>query len=184
MQPERLAGLFLAIHARSLAEARAAYHSTIQELAPESPETDPATFTQLFNDSAARDQLLSAMSGFFAALALLLSGIGIYGLVAWNVSQRTTEIGVRMALGATRGRVFVMVLRQIAVLLTTGLVAGGVASYFAARSVHSFLYKIEAEDPRVFALAAGVLVLIGLIAAAVPARRAMRVEPMQALRSE
>jgi ABC-type antimicrobial peptide transport system permease subunit len=124
------------------------------------------------------------MSGFFAALALLLSGIGIYGLVAWNVSQRTTEIGVRMALGATRGRVFVMVLREIAVLLTTGLVAGGVASYFAARSVHSFLYKIEAEDPRVFALAAGVLVLIGLIAAAVPARRAMRVEPMQALRSE
>jgi ABC-type antimicrobial peptide transport system permease subunit len=89
-----------------------------------------------------------------------------------------------MALGVTRGRVFVMVLRQIAVLLTTGLVAGGVASYFAARAVHSFLYEIEAEDPRVFALAAGVLVLIGLIAAAVPARRAMRVEPMQALRSE
>lgn len=70
-QPERLVGLFLAIHARSLAEARAAYHSMIHDLAPESPETDPATFTQLFNDSAARDQLLSAMSGFFAALALL-----------------------------------------------------------------------------------------------------------------
>ena len=180
----RLAGLFLAIHARSLAEARAAYHSTIQELAPESPETDPATFTELFNDSAARDQLLSAMSGFFAVLALLLSGIGIYGLVAWNVSQRTTEIGVRMALGATRARVFVMVLRQIAVLLATGLVAGGVASYFAARSVHSFLYEIEAEDPRVFAVAAGILVMIGLVAAAVPARRAMRVDPMVALRTE
>ena len=180
----RLAGLFLAIHARDLAEARAAYHSTIQELAPESPETDPATFTELFNDSAARDQLLSAMSGFFAVLALLLSGIGIYGLVAWNVSQRTTEIGVRMALGATRARVFVMVLRQIALLLATGLVAGGVASYFAARSVHSFLYEIAAEDPRVFAVAAGVLALIGLVAAAVPARRAMRVDPMVALRTE
>jgi predicted permease len=177
-------GMFFAIHARSLAEARAAYHSTIQELAPASPETDPATFTELFNDSAARDQLLSAVSGFFAVLALLLSGIGIYGLVAWNVSQRTTEIGVRMALGATRGRVFVMVLRQITVLLATGLVAGGVASYFAARSVHSFLYEVEAEDPRVFLLAAGVLVVIGLAAAAVPARRAMRVEPMQALRAE
>jgi ABC-type antimicrobial peptide transport system permease subunit len=100
------------------------------------------------------------------------------------VSQRTTEIGVRMALGATRGRVFVMVLRQIAGLLATGLVAGGVASYFATRSVHSFLYEIEAGDPRVFAVAAGVLVLIGLIAAAIPARRAMRVEPMQALRAE
>jgi predicted permease len=179
-----LVGMFFAIHARSLAEARAAYHSTIQELAPQSPETDPATFTELFNDSAARDQLLSAMSGFFAVLALLLSGIGIYGLVAWNVSQRNTEIGVRMALGATRGRVFMMVLRQIVLLLVMGLVAGGVASYFAARSVHSFLYEIEAEDPRVFAVAAGVLVLIGLAAAAVPAWRAMHVEPMQALRSE
>jgi ABC-type antimicrobial peptide transport system permease subunit len=77
-----------------------------------------------------------------------------------------------------------MVLRQIAVLLATGLVAGGVASYFAARSVHSFLYEVEAEDPRVFLLAMGVLVVIGLAAAAVPARRAMRVEPMQALRAE
>ena len=181
---QMVVGLFFVIHARSLVEARAAYHSTMQELAPDSPETDPATFVQLFNDSAARDQLLSAMSGFFAVLALLLSGIGIYGLVAWNVSQRTTEIGVRMALGATRGRVFVMVLRQIAVLLATGLVAGGIASYFAAQSVHSFLYEIEAEDPRVFALAAGVLVVIGLAAAAIPARRAMRVEPMQALRAE
>jgi predicted permease len=183
-QTDDLIGMFFAIHARSLAEARAAYHSASHELAPDAPETDPATFVKLFNDSAARDQLLSAMSGFFAVLALLLSGIGIYGLVAWNVTQRTTEIGVRMALGATRGRVFVMVLRQIAVLLATGLVAGGVASYFAARSVHSFLYEIDAEDPRVFAVAAGVLVLIGLAAATVPARRAMRVEPMQALRAE
>ena len=89
-----------------------------------------------------------------------------------------------MALGATRARVFVMVLRQITVLLVTGLVAGGVASYFAARAVHSFLYEIEAEDPRVLAVAAGVLVVIGLIAAAIPARRAMHVEPMQALRNE
>jgi len=91
-------------------------------------------------------QLPSAMSGFFAALALLLSGIGIYGLVAWNVSQRTREIGVRMALGATRSSVFLMVLRQHTVLLVTGLAAGAVASYFAARAVHSFLYEIEAED--------------------------------------
>ncbi len=179
-----LVGLSFAIHARSLAEAQSAYQSTIQELAPDSPQTEAAPFTKLFNNSAARDQLLSAMSGFFAALALLLSGIGIYGLVAWNVSQRTTEIGVRMALGATRSSVFVMVLRQLTVLLVTGLAAGAATSYFAAEAVHSFLYEIEAEDPRVFAVAAGVLVAIGLIAAAIPARRAMNVEPMQALRSE
>jgi predicted permease len=177
-------GMFFAIHARSLAEARAAYHSAIHELAPDAPETDPAPFVKLFNDSAARDQLLSAMSAFFAVLALLLSGIGIYGLVAWNVSQRTTEIGVRMALGATRARVFLMVLRQTLFLMAVGIVAGGAAAYFAARSVHSFLYEIQAEDPRVFALAAGVLVMIGLLAAAVPARRAVSIDPVQALRAE
>jgi putative ABC transport system permease protein len=177
-------GLFFAIHARSLAEARQAYQSTIGELAPESPETDPATFTQLFNDSAARDQLLSAMSGFFAVLALMLSGIGIYGLVAWNVTQRTTEIGVRMALGATRAGVFLMVLRQTMVLMAVGVVAGGALAYFAAQSVHSFLYEIQAEDPRVFALAAGLLIIIGLLAATVPARRAVSINPMQALRNE
>lgn len=177
-------GLYFVIHARSLDQAKAAYHHAIQELAPASPETDPATLRELFNDSAARDQLLSAMSGFFAVLALLLSGIGIYGMVAWNVSQRTTEIGVRMALGATRGRVFGMVLRQIVALMAMGLAGGAFASYFAARSVRSFLYEIQAENLHVFALAAGVLVVIGLVAAAIPARRAMRVEPMQALRSE
>jgi predicted permease len=177
-------GMFFAIHARSLAEAKAAYHSAIHELAPDAPETDPATFVKLFNDSAARDQLLSAMSGFFAVLALLLSGIGIYGLVAWNVTQRTMEIGVRMALGATRAGVFLMVLRQTMLLMAAGIAAGGVAAYFAARSVHSFLYEIQAEDPRVFALAAGVLVVIGLLAAAVPARRAVSIDPVQALRAE
>ena len=183
-QGQRPVGLFFAIHARSLGEARAAYHSTIQELAPESPETDPATFTQLFDESAARDQLLSAMSGFFAVLALLLSGIGIYGLVAWNVTQRTMEIGVRMALGATRVGVFLMVLRQTMFLMAVGLVAGGVASYFAAQSVHSFLYEIQAENPLVFMVAAGLLVVIGMLAAAVPARRAVSIDPVRALRAE
>ena len=183
-QMRSLEGFTLVIHARSVAEARAAYRSTLQELAPESPETDPATFTELFNSSAARDQLLSAMSGFFAVLALLLSGIGIYGLIAWNVSQRTTEIGLRMALGATRGGVFAMVLRQLTFLLVAGLAAGGVASYFAARAVQAFLYGIELGDPRVFAVSASVLAVIGLIGAAIPAWRAMHIEPMEALRSE
>jgi ABC-type antimicrobial peptide transport system permease subunit len=177
-------GVFFAIHARSVAEARAAYHSAIRELAPESPETDPATFRELFNDSAARDQLLSAMSGFFAALALMLSGIGIYGLVVWNVTQRTTEIAVRMALGATRAGVFLLVLRQTMILIAMGVVAGGALAWFAARSVHSFLYEIQAEDPRVFALAAGLLIMIGVLAAAVPARRAVSIDPMKALRNE
>lgn len=180
----RLPGLFFAIHARSLAEARAAYRSTIHELAPKSPETDPANFTDLFEESMAREQLLSVLSGFFALLGLLLSGIGIYGLVAWNVTQRTTEIGVRMALGATRLRVLLLVLGQTAALLAAGLVAGGVGAFFAARSIGSFLYEVQAENPAVFAAAGCALVLMGLAAATLPARRAVTIDPMEALRSE
>ncbi|MFZ0272750.1 MAG: ABC transporter permease [Acidobacteriaceae bacterium] len=183
-QTNRLSGLFFVIHARSVAEASAAYHHVIHELAPDSPETDPATFTQLFDDSMAREQLLSALSGFFALLGLLLSGIGIYGLVAWSVMQRTTEIGVRMALGASRVRVFMMVLRQTALLLAFGIVAGGFAAFFAARSVRSFLFEIQAENPVVFVTAALALVLVGLIAAMLPARRAVSIDPMRALRSD
>lgn len=181
---ERLSGLFFAIHARSLTEASAAYTSSIRELAPASPETDPATFQQLFDDSAARAQLLSVLSGFFALLGVLLSGIGIYGLLAWSVTQRTTEIGVRMALGATRMRVFLLVLRQTALLLTIGIAAGGVGAFFAARAVSSFLFEVHAESPAVFAGAALALVLIALAAASLPARRAVSIDPMEALRTE
>jgi ABC-type antimicrobial peptide transport system permease subunit len=127
---------------------------------------------------------LSGLSGFFAVLALLLSGIGIYGLVAWNVTQRTTEIGVRMALGATRWNVFTMVMKQVAWLLVVGVAAGGVGAYFAARSVKSFLYEVQAGSPAVFALSALMLVVIGVLAAMAPARRAVSIEPMQALRTE
>jgi predicted permease len=176
--------MFFAIHARSIREARAAYVAVLHEMAPTSPETEPFLFTQQVSDSIAREQLLSGLSGFFAVLALLLSGIGIYGLVAWNVTQRTTEIGVRMALGATRWNVFTMVMKQVAWLLVVGVAAGGVGAYFAARSVKSFLYEVQAGSPAVFALSALLLVMIGLLAAMAPARRAVSIEPMQALRTE
>jgi ABC-type antimicrobial peptide transport system permease subunit len=116
--------------------------------------------------------------------ALLGSTIGIYGLLAWSVTQRTREIGVRMALGATRLRVFVLVMRQVAVLLSVGVAVGGVAAFFAARSVRSFLFEVEAGDPIIFAISALALVLIGLLAAMLPARRAVSIDPMRALRTE
>jgi hypothetical protein len=181
---DHLPGLFFVLHARSLAEAGAAYRTVLREMASASPETDPGTFQQLFDDSSAREQLLSVLSGFFAALGVLLSGIGIYGLLAWNVTQQTPEIGVRMALGASRLHVFLLVLRQTAVLLAAGILFGGVGAFFAARAVRSFLYEVQGENPGVFAAAALILVAVAVVAASMRARRAVSIDPMEALRTE
>jgi ABC-type antimicrobial peptide transport system permease subunit len=124
------------------------------------------------------------LSGFFALLGLLLSGIGIYGLVVWNVTRRTTEIGLRMALGAIRSKVLMLVMRQVAGLLAGGVLAGGIAAIFAGRAVRSFLYEIQPGDLWIFLLSAAALVFIGLFAALIPARRAISIDPMQALRTE
>ncbi len=179
-----LRGLFFVIRARDNTAADAAYHTTLHEIAPTVADAEPVAFTQFFNDSIAREQLVSALSGFFALLGLLLSGIGIYGLVAWNVTQRTMEIGVRMALGATRLRVFALVMRQVAVLLAVGVAAGGVAAFFAAHSIRSFLFEVQPGNPLIFAVSALALLLIGLVAAIPPARRAVTIDPMRALRAE
>ena len=176
--------LFLVIHARSVADAKTAYRTALHEIAPTTPETDPFLFTQQFSDSIAREQLLSVLSGFFALLGLLLSGIGIYGLVAWDVAQRTREIGVRMALGATRLRVLALVMRQVAVLLAIGVAAGGPGAFFAARSIRSFLFEVQPGNPTIFTASALGLVLVGLLAAMLPGRRAVSIDPMQALRTE
>jgi predicted permease len=179
-----LAGLFFVIRARDVGAANAAYTTALREIAPTIPEVEPVPFTQFFSDSIAIQQLLSALSGFFAVLGLLLSGIGIYGLVAWSVTQRTMEIGVRMALGATRMRVFLLVVRQVAVLLSVGVAVGGIAAWFAARAIRGFLFEVQPGNPAIFAVAALALVLIGLLAAMLPARRAVSIDPMQALRTE
>jgi predicted permease len=178
------ATLFFVIHARSIAAAKSAYLATLHEMAPASPEIAPVEFNQAFHDSVARERLLSVLSGFFALLGLLLSGVGIYGLVAWNVTRRTTEIGLRMALGATRMKVFTLVIRQVTGLLAMGLLFGGLAALFAARAVRSFLFEIQPGNPSIFGLSALLLTLIGLFAAVLPARRAVSIDPMQALKTE
>jgi predicted permease len=181
---ERLASMHFVIHAASLDEARNAWQKTLHELAPGSPETDPISFAVQFDDFIARERLLSVLSGFFAALALLLSGIGIYGLMASYVTRRTTEIGVRMALGASRATIFVLVMRQVAILLILGSLAGACLAAFATRSIKAFLFDVSPGNPAIFVSAVLVLALAGFLAAMLPARRAVSIDPMQALRSE
>jgi putative ABC transport system permease protein len=116
-----------------------------------------------------------------AATGLLLAAVGIYGVIAYFVTQRTPEIGLRLALGATPRSVLMMVVRHGAVLATTGIVIGLIAALGATRLMTTLLFEITATDPPTYAIGAIVLFTIALLACAVPALRAVRVSPMQSL---
>jgi predicted permease len=133
--------------------------------------------------SLTQERLIAMLSGFFAGLALLLAGVGVYGVTAHAVNRRRPEIGVRIALGSAPGAVVRLVLRRVMLLVGLGSLFGGVASFWAARFVGSLLFGVEARDPATLAAAAGVLVVTGLLAGAVPAWRASRVNPTTVLRA-
>jgi ABC-type antimicrobial peptide transport system permease subunit len=128
--------------------------------------------------------MLATLSGFFGGLALLLAAVGLYGVVAYGTARRAGEIGIRIALGAERGQVLWLVLRDALALVGLGLLIGLPVSLMAARTVASILFGIEAADPLAFLATAGALAAIGLAAAFVPARRAATLEPSQVLRHE
>ena len=136
------------------------------------------------DESLTRERLLATLSGFFGALALLLSAIGLYGVMSYSVARRRNEIGIRMALGAEQRRILTMVLRDVAVVLAAGLAAGIGVALFATRLVASFLYGVTARDPVVLATASAVLAIVAAAAGYLPARRASRLDPMTALREE
>jgi putative ABC transport system permease protein len=120
----------------------------------------------------------------FGGLGLVIAAVGIYGVIAYLVAQRTNEIGVRMALGATRGDVVVMVLRRAGTLMVAGLTIGGVAAWYGSAVVKTFLFEIRPNDGRVLTVALITLTAAGLFASALPARRAASVDPLVALRHE
>jgi putative ABC transport system permease protein len=120
----------------------------------------------------------------FAGLALVLTLVGLYGVMAYSVSRRTREIGVRLALGAPRRIVLQMVLRQAAVLVAIGIALGVLATLASGPMLRAFLYGTGARNPLVLAGVCGLVVVTGLLAAYLPARRAMRVDPSVALRYE
>jgi ABC-type antimicrobial peptide transport system permease subunit len=122
--------------------------------------------------------------GLFATLALMLAAIGIYGVISFSVSQRTHEIGVRMALGARLGQVQWMVVRAALKTVLVGLAVGGGISLLASRLISNQLFGIRSTDPEVMGIAAMILTVVGVAAAFFPARRAAKVDPMVALRYE
>ena len=134
--------------------------------------------------ASAQRRFQTSLLTVFAGIALFLALVGLYGLMAYSVSRRTREVGIRMALGAQRSDVVLLVLKKAALLLALGLVSGLVASWFATRAMQAFLFGVGRHDPITILSVCALLAVFGLIAAIVPARRAASVDPMQALRTE
>jgi putative ABC transport system permease protein len=148
------------------------------------PLTRILTMDERSAEVTSRTRFIALLLGLFAGLALLLSGIGIYGVMAYSVLMRTREIGIRMALGARPADVFRLVLREGTILILVGLVAGLGAAYAATRILASQLYDVSSTDPLTFALIALLVTSAAVLACYLPARRAAKVDPMVALRYE
>jgi ABC-type antimicrobial peptide transport system permease subunit len=130
------------------------------------------------------DRMISTLSASFAALATLLAAIGLYGVLAYSVAQRTREIGVRMALGADTSQVLAMILSQVARMVLVGGILGVAGALALSKAAQSMLFQMTGADPVVMSASVLVLAVVALAAGFVPARRASRVDPMQALRYE
>jgi putative ABC transport system permease protein len=139
-------------------------------------------FADVVRAAFATERLVALLSGVFALLALTLAGIGLYGVSSYTVSQRRTEIGVRMALGATPAGVVQQVMRQLVILTGLGVIEGTVISLWVLPFVSSLLYGLAPHDPCTVVGASLVLLAVGLVAGAFPAWRAVRIEPVEALR--
>jgi ABC-type antimicrobial peptide transport system permease subunit len=125
-----------------------------------------------------------ALLALFGLLGLVIATVGIYRVMAYVVAQRTNEIGVRMALGASRGNVLTMVLKRAALLIVMGLAIGGAGAWALSESVRAFLFQIEPNDVSIVLIALVTLTVAGLLASAIPARRAASIDPLSALRHE
>ncbi len=161
-----------------------ALRRVVARLDPDLPLTDVRTQEEQIREVTQQERLMATLSLGFGVLALLLAAVGVYGVLSYSVAERTREIGIRLALGADRGQVQGLVLREAGWLAGVGVVAGLGATLALGSFVRALLFGVRPADPVALAGAAAVLLLLALLAAWVPARRAARVEPMVALRHE
>ena len=161
-----------------------AIRAAVREIDPLLPVVDFRTQEQQIERRNSQERLFAQLSGFFGAAALVLACVGLYGLMSYLVLQRTGEIGVRLAIGARPSQVLRMVLRESLTLVAAGLVLGVAVAYGVRQSVESMLFGLTGADPATYALVAGLLVAVTLLASLLPAQRAARVDPMIALRTD
>jgi putative ABC transport system permease protein len=158
--------------------------AAVRAIDPEQPLADVRTMEDVVAGTLARPRAIAVLLATFAVLALVLAGVGVYGVMAYSVSQRTQEFGVRMALGATRASVFRLVLGYSLRLVAVGIGAGVLAASGLTRTLSTLLYDTEPLDLWTFGTTALILIMVAMVACFVPAHRGTRVAPMDALRTE
>jgi ABC-type antimicrobial peptide transport system permease subunit len=156
----------------------------VSEADKDIPVTQVRTMSELMTLQLSQSRFAMVLVSTFAGLALVLTIVGLYGMMTYAVTRRTREIGVRMALGAQRALVLTMILRDAAVLLLAGVAIGSISALASASILKSMLYGIGPRDPLVMAVVCTVIASVGFVAAYIPARRAAGVDPMVALRYE
>jgi putative ABC transport system permease protein len=161
-----------------------AVRAAVHEIDPALPIFGMQTMSDTVADSLARPRFLSLLLGAFSVIALALAAVGIYGVMAYSVSQRTQEIGVRVALGARSSDVMKMVLGQGTKLAAVGVGIGLVGAFALTRVMSTLLFEVSVTDPVTFAAVVALLAIVALLACYIPARRATKVDPLIALRCE
>ena len=178
------ASFYVRTAAADPAQMASAVSGAVHRLDPNLPVDNLKTLTQQIKDNTFLDRMMTTLSSLFAGLATLLAAVGLYGVLAYTVSQRTREIGLRMALGAAPGRVRAMVLRQVAWMTLVGGLIGLAGAVGVGYSASTILFELKAWDPAVLAISAVLLTVVAIAAGFIPARRASLIDPMRALRYE
>lgn len=176
--------LVFLIRSRSAGDAITAYRAALARFAPTTGYMIFLPLSEQVDESIGSERLLARVSGTFAAVALLLSGIGLFGVLALRVQQRRPEIGVRLAVGASRVRILSLILRDAISMLAVGTLAGALLVAITSSFVRRFLYDTAPLQMSVALSALLILVAVAILAAWLPAHRAAGIDPMQALRSE
>ena len=156
----------------------------LTEVDPDLTITTVRTMEQAVQNSFNQERAVATLAGLFGIVALILAGVGLYGVTAYTVAQRTNEFGIRMALGADRLRVLALVLRGAFMRVAIGLALGVPLAALAGRAIRSELYNVSFWDPSALAIATGALAVAAFLAAVIPASRAAGLSPMRALRIE
>jgi len=172
------------INTPTKAQAIAGFRKTLSEIAPTVPLVIFVTLREQMDAALGSQELITLLAGFFALLVLVLSALGLYGLLSAGVTQRKSEIGVRMALGAKRGTVVWMVLREALILLGWGMLLGAMLLVFTTRFVAAMLHGVSAHHPATLVAVGGTLLVVTILAAIMPALRAASLDPMETLRAE